>query len=45
MTIVLNLKKGLRGKVAVGFEPTNRGFAIRSLRPLGHATDELLNLN
>ena len=25
-------------KVAVGFEPTNYGFAIRPLRPLGHAT-------
>ena len=25
------------GKAAVGFEPTNRGFAIRSLSPLGHA--------
>jgi hypothetical protein len=27
------------GEVAVGFEPTNHGFAIRSLRPLGYATD------
>lgn len=24
------------GKAGVGFEPTNHGFAIRSLSPLGH---------
>ena len=26
----------MQEKAGVGFEPTNRGFAIRSLRPLGH---------
>ena len=28
-----------RGQAAVGFEPTNHGFAIRSLSPLVHAAD------
>ena|GEM_PF-4055526 len=28
---------GEKTKAAVGFEPTNRGFAIRSLSPLGYA--------
>ena len=27
-------------QAAVGFEPTNHGFAIRSLSPLGHAADD-----
>ena len=26
--------------MAMGFEPMNRGFAIRSLSPLGHATNQ-----
>ena len=26
-------------KAEVGFEPTNDGFAIRSLRPLGHSAE------
>ena len=30
---------GRWAKAAVGFEPTNHGFAIRSLRPLGYAAD------
>ena len=30
-------------KAAVGFEPTNNGFAIRRLNPLGHAAGLLHN--
>jgi hypothetical protein len=30
-------KSGKRRKAAVGFEPTNNGFANRRLRPLGYA--------
>ena len=30
-------KGGRRLKAEVGFEPTNHGFAIRSLRPLGYS--------
>jgi hypothetical protein len=33
------------GQVAVGFEPTKNGFAIRSLSPLGHATTFALPSN
>ena len=29
-------------KAAVGFEPTNNGFANRRLSPLGHAANSLL---
>ena len=28
------------GKAEVGFEPTNHGFAIRSLSPLGYSAVE-----
>ena len=28
-------------KAEVGFEPTNHGFAIRSLRPLGYSAKDL----
>ncbi len=32
-------KGGRRLKAEVGFEPTNHGFAIRSLRPLGYSAN------
>ncbi len=31
------VKRQPKEKAAIGFEPMNRGFAIRSLSPLGHA--------
>ena len=31
-------------KAAVGFEPTNNGFANRRLRPLGYAANSLLTI-
>lgn len=33
---------GASFKAEVGFEPTNHGFAIRSLSPLGHSAVELV---
>ena len=37
--ISLNLPQKGIVKAEVGFEPTNDGFAIRSLRPLGHSAE------
>jgi hypothetical protein len=32
-------KDGVAGKAEVGFEPTNNGFAIRPLSPLGYSAN------
>ena len=33
--------RGISQQAAVGFEPTNNGFAIRRLDPLGYAADSI----
>ena len=38
-TAILAENLGEKGKAAVGFEPTDNGFANRRLRPLGYAAE------